>query len=146
MCYCDRLEPVARWAGRDRRRFGVGSAAQLLKTAVGRARPASVGIDIVGRSTERSGTGFPSGHAAVALAAAVVVVAYLPGWWRLAPVAVAILVALTRVYVGVHLPLDVVGGAAVGITLGSIVLSLLPAGADRPEPWWAGRRRAARTG
>ena len=135
------------WSVGGRVAIATGSAwaaAQLLKSTVGRGRPASLGIDIVARSTETSGTGFPSGHAAVAFGAAVVVVAYLSGWWRLAPVAVAILVALARVYVGVHLPLDVVGGAAVGVALGSIVLSVLPAGADRPEPWWAERRRAAR--
>jgi membrane-associated phospholipid phosphatase len=97
------------------------SVAELLKSGIGRPRPGSLGIDLVLRSPEATGTGFPSGHAAVVFAASVVMLACISGWWRLLPIGVATFVALARVYVGVHLPLDVVGGAAVGVVVGLLV-------------------------
>lgn len=47
-----------------------------------------------------------------------------------------------RLYVGAHLPLDVVGGAALGAVAGSIVSLAIPAqaGARRPQPAAAPKR------
>jgi len=59
------------------------------------------------------GSSFPSGHAATSFAGALVL-AYLVRRWLVALVALAALVAASRVYVGVHYPLDVLGGAALG--------------------------------
>ncbi|MFL5967387.1 MAG: phosphatase PAP2 family protein [Gaiellaceae bacterium] len=68
---------------------------------------------------------FPSGHAATSFAAATVLSVAIP---QLAPVwlVLAAAVAFSRVYVGVHYPLDIVAGAVLGV-----VTALLMLAADR---------------
>jgi undecaprenyl-diphosphatase len=44
----------------------------------------------------------------------VVVAAHLSRRWALAALALGVVVLFGRIYVGAHLPLDVVGGAALG--------------------------------
>jgi membrane-associated phospholipid phosphatase len=64
-------------------------------------------------------TSFPSGHAASAFAFASAVGAELP--WLHAPLQVlATTVAYSRVHTGVHYPGDVLAGACVGTTLGTL--------------------------
>jgi undecaprenyl-diphosphatase len=72
---------------------------------------------------------FPSGHAATSFAAATTLSFAFP---RLAPVlyVLAAAVAFSRVYVGVHYLLDVIGGAILG-TLIAIALRLLVRRAQR---------------
>ncbi len=67
----------------------------------------------------RSGS-FPSSHAANMFGAAAVLSLGAGGFWRLFFVP-ALLVGLSRIYVGVHYPTDVVGGAVLGIVLGATV-------------------------
>ena len=62
-----------------------------------------------------------SGHAAVAVAIATLIVPYLPRRARWVALVVAALVCVSRLYVGAHLPLDVVGGAALGWAAGSLI-------------------------
>jgi undecaprenyl-diphosphatase len=72
---------------------------------------------------------FPSGHSASAFACATVIAWASP---RLAVPAfvLAALVAWSRVYVGVHWPLDVLGGAALGVLVATALLKLA---ATRPR-------------
>lgn len=95
--------------------------AKVLKTIVVRGRPAELLHDVVLRHAPAAGHGYVSGHAAVAVAIATVVHPYLGPVTRKLAIAAALGVCFARVYVGAHLPLDVVGGAAMGWALGSLV-------------------------
>lgn len=94
------------------------TAAKLAKVVVARGRPGAVLTEVLHRGPPPSGQGFPSGHASVAAALAAVAA---PAWatrgtalWSLAGV-----VGLARMYVGAHLPVDVIGGWSLGVAIGS---------------------------
>ena len=71
------------------------------------------------------GLSFVSGHAIIAWGVAVLLWPVLPGRWKLVPVAIAILNAIARVYLGAHNPLDVVGGGAIGIAIGAVLVIVI---------------------
>lgn len=84
-----------------------------LKSLVGRVRPPLALSDVQALVPVPHDASFPSGHASSAFAAAVVLGAYAPRL-RVALLVVATLVSISRVWLGVHYPSDVVAGAAVG--------------------------------
>jgi membrane-associated phospholipid phosphatase len=94
--------------------------AKTVKPMVGRGRPGTLLPDVRRRGSENEkGLGFPSGHAAVSAALTLAAWPY-SGWrWRLASVALAGFVPVARLYVGAHLPLDVLGGSALGVFVAS---------------------------
>ncbi len=98
---------------------GVWGAAKVVKRWVGRGRPADHVDDVRVRGDEEGGLGFPSGHTAVAFCLATLAAPDLPPRLRPLVWAAAGTVGAARVYVGAHLPLDVVGGAALGVVAGS---------------------------
>ena len=92
-----------------------------LKPLVGRQRPAPPD-EIQLRLIERPATAsFPSGHAANAFAGALVITRLWPKG-RFVVWAAAVIVAVARVYLGVHYPLDAVAGVLVGLVIGWIAL------------------------
>lgn len=101
--------------------------AKLIKEAVQRGRPAALLEDVILRTDSGAGFGFVSGHSAVAAALATVAAFYLPRRGKVLVWVLAALVGVARMFVGVHLPLDVAGGLAMGWAIGSLVhFVLLP--------------------
>lgn len=87
----------------------------VLKHLVGRPRPwldVAGLIPLVGTSDPNS---FPSGHTCAAFAAGLSWCKALPWkWGRVLAVVLAVCMGLSRMYVGVHYPSDVLAGALVG--------------------------------
>lgn len=108
--------------------FASAAASDVIKLAVDRARP--VDDPLVREPSTHS---FPSGHATTSFACAATLARFVPR--QAVPVlyVLAVAIAYSRVYVGVHYPLDVLGGAALGLLVAT-ALRLLPAVLRRSRP------------
>ena len=115
---------------RRTRRIGVYFAASMLltllvvnvavKPLVARTRPYELieGLQIlVSRPHDYS---FPSGHSANSLSCAWTIFRLAPRKYGVPALVLAVLICLSRLYVGVHFPTDVLVGAAVGIALSAL--------------------------
>lgn len=101
--------------------------AKVVKAGVGRGRPAAeLGPVATRRGTPSEGMGFVSGHSAVASCLAGVLGAGLDPRGRLVVGSLAATVGLARIHVAAHLPLDVVGGAALGLAVAHAVNAVVP--------------------
>jgi membrane-associated phospholipid phosphatase len=112
--------------GRAAAASGLGATAltsllvnQGIKRVVRRPRPPLAGVPVARRIPMPATTSFPSGHAASAAAFATAAAAELTVL-RLPLGAFAAAVGISRVYVGVHYPLDVLAGVAVGATVARV--------------------------
>ena len=95
----------------------------LLKIAFFRPRPYDVlPISILGLDTDL-GPSFPSGHSQRAFSGAMIIGSFYKKY-RIPLFLLAILVAVSRVYLGLHYPLDTLVGAVNGIITGMIALHL----------------------
>jgi membrane-associated phospholipid phosphatase len=125
------------------RRWRLGLAALLVTGAklvaertvwhfVSRSRPGTtIPHAIVRGSTPTAGAAFVSGHVVLVTGLAWVIAPYLRGRWRILPWMVVALVAFTRVYLGAHAPLDILGGAALGLMIGGLTNLAVGVPADR---------------
>ena len=127
------------WRQRRRRAIAVlliGEVASwatnsLIKAAVDRPRPP-------GAIVEASRSSFPSGHAAFAAVTAVLLVGLLvPTGRRVGPAflaaALALVMGLSRTYLGVHWLSDVIAGLCVGAGIGLLTLAFAGSAADRQD-------------
>ena len=99
--------------------------AHVAKAVADRPRPYEVMADAVLRQQPAHGTSFPSSHTAVTLAVAIALVPFLARPLAAAGIAYAVLVGWSRVYLGVHYPLDVLAGAGIGMAAGGVILLAL---------------------
>lgn len=89
-------------------------AAQGLKPLVQRPRPYQADA-VVRLVVEPSGASWPSGHVAVAAGMAGALAPRLPASGKMGASVASVLVAYSRIYVGVHYLSDVVAGMGIGV-------------------------------
>lgn len=96
----------------------------LLKPLIARSRPG----DIIGAwrvINDPASFSFPSSHATIAFAMAGILSSYEPRW-KVGWYSLAVAISLSRIYLGVHYPVDVIAGALLGVILGRMGLSVVP--------------------
>lgn len=109
--------------------------ALVIKQEFKRLRPTYVLNDVALRSPVHYGYSFPSNHATNCFTIATVVACAIPEFGFLAFFG-ALVIAFSRVYVGVHFPLDVLGSALVGIIMGRLIWWLSKGTVERYEYAW----------
>ena len=119
------------WRGRRDRAFLLAAAVLSerlimdgLKLAAGRPRPSFETLPFMPASSS-----FPSGHSgnSMAVFTAIALIAVPPAWRRSAlalAVAASIAIGLTRPYLGVHWPSDVLGGWALGLIAAGLAVAI----------------------
>jgi uncharacterized membrane protein YbhN (UPF0104 family)/membrane-associated phospholipid phosphatase len=107
--------------------------AKLVKAFVQRGRPQTLLEDVHILFVPDRGLGYVSGHSAVAVALATVASPFLGRRARRVAWTLAALVCVARIYVGSHLPFDVLGGAALGWAAGALVLLVFGAPTGHPS-------------
>lgn len=97
-----------------------------IKYIVNEPRPAAMlSGDLHVRAIE-TGPGFPSGHMLAATALALTLWFILPKTWRWVSALWILLVAWSRIYLGVHTPADILAGFAIGLMAVCFVRLLPP--------------------
>jgi undecaprenyl-diphosphatase len=101
--------------------FTAYGVAVVMKGVVNRPRPSGLVHGVMPRIEEAVGLGFPSGHSAVAAALATTCWFMVPKRHRFILVIWVVLVAFSRIALGLHAPLDIIGGIAIGVGTGTTI-------------------------
>jgi glycosyltransferase 2 family protein len=113
---------------------GTWALAKLVKQMVRRPRPAALVSGARTRGRNASGLGYLSGHAGVAVALGTAALPRLSPSARAVAAAAMPIVGLSRIYVGAHLPLDVAGGAGLGLAVEAAVALAWHPGVHKNRP------------
>ncbi len=96
----------------------------ILKNLVHRIRPYKVVEGLVLITKEPGDFSFPSGHTAAAFGTAVALCLLFPNRYGRGAVVLAFLIGLSRLYLGVHYPTDVLAGGIIGTAVAFIVTGI----------------------
>ena len=96
----------------------------IIKNLVGRIRPYEIIAGLECLVKHAKDPSFPSGHTGSSIAAATVFMKELPKKYSIPLLIVGILISLSRLYVGIHYPTDVIAGAMTGAALGILACIL----------------------
>lgn len=101
-----------------------GLSAQIVKRLFGRERPNARIEGFVSIAGNPDKFSFPSGHSATVFAIAAAMIGH-PSGIGLVVAPIAVLIAISRVYLGAHYPFDVAAGAVLGSLIGSLVRAVI---------------------
>jgi membrane-associated phospholipid phosphatase len=105
---------------------------EAIKQIINEPRPiAMLGAANLHQRAVETGPGFPSGHEVAATAMALTLWLILPRAWRWLSIFWILIVGFSRLYLGVHAPVDIICGFAIGL-MAVCVVALLPDSLAKP--------------
>lgn len=106
----------------------------LLKDLIDRTRPYEMFDNVQRLIGKKHDASFPSGHSASSFAAAMCIYLNGPKKYGILALLLALLIALSRLYVGVHYPGDIVTGAIIGSLMAWLVYKVYDARQEALHP------------